>query len=48
MLENPADHEVVGLLVRELGGGADPNLYGRFSPRVLGAWSPTKDKKTKQ
>ena len=48
MLEDVADHDVVGLLIRELGKGSDPELYGTFAPRVVGAWSPTKDKTTQQ
>lgn len=34
LLEDAADHEVVGLLVRELGVKVDPSIYGEFASKV--------------
>eukprot|EP00928_Gymnodinium_smaydae_P081205 TRINITY_DN64761_c0_g1_i1.p1 TRINITY_DN64761_c0_g1~~TRINITY_DN64761_c0_g1_i1.p1 ORF type:complete len:601 (-),score=24.66 TRINITY_DN64761_c0_g1_i1:44-1846(-) len=34
IIEDPADHEVVGLLVRELGNQAAPSVYGEFVQNV--------------
>ena len=34
LIEKPEDHAIVGLLVREVGDGADGSVFGDFAPRV--------------